>query len=128
MKMKRTILASLLTLLLLASMSSLVVLAGDISGDDYDWAAAEVPELSMAALPEASASSVGISYSGDDDYDLAAGGAPELSVLALSSDFGLADACSLSESEHGPQSGDGGFSGDDAYDYAAGGTPDSAFC
>jgi hypothetical protein len=127
MRKTRTVLTSFLILLLLASTSSLVALAGDISGDDYDWAAAEVPELSIAALPAASASAVGISYSGDDDYDYAAGGAPKLSLLAFSADLSLAGACSADDLAALATEG-GGFSGDDAYDYAAGGAPDAAFC
>jgi hypothetical protein len=107
-------------------MSSLVALAGDISGDDCNSAAVEVPELSIAALPEDSASSVGISYSGDDDYDLAAD-APELLLPAFSADLSLAGACSADQLAALATEG-GGFSGDGAYDYAAGGAPDAAFC
>jgi hypothetical protein len=128
MRKTQIILTSLLILLLLGSTSSLVALASDISGDDYDWAAVEVPELSIAAQPEAFASSVGISYSGDDDYDLAAGGAPELTLLAFSGGLSLADACSLSDDAVAAHSAGRSFSGDDAYDYAAGGVPDAAFC
>jgi hypothetical protein len=131
MKNTRIAVAGMLILLMLAFTSSLVAMASDISGDDYDPAAASIPELNVAALPDLSAPAVGTSYSGDDDYDLAAGGAPELSLLAFSADIGLADACSLSEDELTAQSAlaqDGSFSGDDAYDYAAGGAPDAAFC
>jgi hypothetical protein len=131
MKNTRTIMAGVLILLMLVCTSSLVALANDISGDDYDPAAAGLPEWSVATLPELSSPAVGTSYSGDDDYDLAAGGVPELSLLAFSADVSLADACSLSEDELAAQSAlakDGGFSGDDDYDLAAGGAPDSAFC
>jgi hypothetical protein len=86
--------AGLLILLMLASTSSLVALANDTSGDDYDPAAVGIPELSVAALPELSASAAGISYSSDDDYDVAAGDAPELSLLSFSTDVSLADSCS----------------------------------
>ena len=128
MKYTRIVIAGMLILLMLASTSSLVAIAGDISGDDdYDWAAGGTPELAVAALPEPSASAAGISYSGDDHYDYAAGGAPELSLLAFSADFGLAGTCSADELAALGTEG-GGFSGDDAYDYAAGGAPDLAFC
>jgi hypothetical protein len=126
----RIAVAGMLILLMLAFTSSLVAMAGDISGDDdYDWAAGGTPELAVAALAEGSAAAAGISYSGDDDSAMAAGGAPELSLPAFSADASLADACSLSEGELAAQSAQvGDFSGDDAYDYAAGAVPDSAFC
>jgi hypothetical protein len=132
MKNTRIVAAGMLILLMLAFTSSLVAMAGDISGDDdYDWAAGGTPELAVRALPEGSAPAVGISYSGDDDYDLAAGGAPELSLLAFTADVSLTDVCSLSADELAAQSTlaeDGGYSGDDDYDYAAGGMPDAVFC
>jgi hypothetical protein len=131
MKNTRIAMAGTLILLMLAFTSSLVAMAGDISGDDYDPAAAGIRELSVAALTELSTSAVGITYSGDDEYDLAAGGTPELSLVAFAADASLAVACSPSANEIAAQSAlaaDGGFSGDDAYDPAAGGTPDAVFC
>ena len=131
MKTARNIVARLLILFVLASTSSLVALASDISGDDYDPASAGIPELPVAALPELSSPAVGISYSGDDEYDLAAGGEPELSLIVFTVDANPAVVCSQSADELTAQSAlaaAGGFSGDDTYDVAAGGAPYLAFC